>query len=326
MDKINILENFQGKSVLVLGDFILDKYVWGNVTRVSKEAPIPVIKKQKLSYVLGGAGNVAATISELNGNVKVIGLLGEDPEAEHLKELLHEHSIITDDMVEDSSRPTTKKTRVVVGGNQVARIDTESDEPASGKINEKIKQKLLDILPEVDVIVISDRGKGIVTRELMYCITKECKAADKKIIIDPFPAHKDYYSNSYIITPIPAEVREMFNISLEEGGSMKYLGEKTREYFRSNIIIEHSKEGLLVAPDAEESYEIPRHAHNIADITGSRDAFIGVLAMAVATGADLRTAAELSNAAYDITCQKLGTATVTIGELRKLIERKELVF
>ena len=324
MEDTEILEKFQGKKVLVIGDFILDNYIHGTVTRVSNEAPISVVKQAKVTDELGGAGNVAATITELNGNANVIGVVGDDNEGEKLKGLLQENIILTDSIVVDKSRPTTKKSRVIVKGHHLSRLDIESEDEPSKDVKAKLMENIKSYIPDVDVVVVSDRGKGLITRELMGCLIRDCNKTGTKILVDPYPAHMDFYSGVSMMTPIPKEARTMLSLPKSEVEGLMDLSTRTARSLNTIVMMQHSKKGLYYAAPDETQIHIPRETE-ITDITGARDVFLGTLALLIATGAELENTTRISNLAYEITCRKLGSAKLTIREIKDALRQKAFV-
>ncbi len=316
-----MLQQFVGKKVLVLGDFMLDKYLWGDVRRISEEAPVPVVRVIKNNYFLGGAGNVCATITALNGQVFAVGLVGEDDEAEFLKDLLQEHQIITDYIVFDKSRPTTKKTRVLARNQLMLRLDYESYSAPSKPIQQTIISHLNALVPEVDIVVVSDRGKGLITRELMYSLTKLAEKNNKKIIVDPFPKHKDFYMGVSIVTPAEEEARKMADMKGNDPHNVEKMGEFLTEYFNAHVLIRRDLKGIDFFNFHGNAIHIPSSLKEVVDITGNRDVLLGTLALAVSSDLDMKDALKIASAAADITMSKIGTYTPTIGEIESIMKR-----
>ena len=303
-----IIKNFPKPRILVLGDLMLDAYLEGDSNRVSPEAPVPIIRAHKEEYKIGGAGNVAANISELGGNVSFVGTVGNDSSGKRLNKLLKNEGVNTYLVIEN--KQTTIKKRIISMNQQLLRIDYENPAPTKA---EKLFSILKKLLKKCDCILISDYAKGCVTEDLIKFITKNSKVP---VIVDPKQPMPEFYKNCTIITPNEGEAVKM-------GG----LGHSTLHQV-ANFIEKKSKAKVLITRGAKGmSYikkdsliTIPTIAKEAYDVTGAGDTVAAVLALSIAAGAKFEEAAFLANQAAGIVVEKFGTNTVSISELQQAFE------
>ena len=300
MDKklLKIVNKFKEQKILVIGDLILDKYINGDVVRVSPEAPVLILNKTSEDYVLGGAGNVAANIASLSGNAMLMGFIGKDNEGRKIIELAEKKAI---QIFPAYDYKTIKKTRITSENQQLLRIDEEDTNPKYFNLN-LIKQKI----NQVDLIIISDYAKGAITENLMKLISDK----NKKIIVDPKPQNKSFYKDVFLITPNQKEALEMSSCS-----DVHEAGEKLKEELSANIIITRGKEGMSIFNKCVT--DIPTFAKEVFDVSGAGDTVIATLGLALASGADLEQAAIIANHAAEIVVGKHKTAMANFSELKK---------
>lgn len=319
---INILEQFKNKKILVIGDIMLDKYIWGEVSRVSPEAPVQVVKVEKESYAPGGAANVANNVAALNGTTYMIGVVGSDEANKILVSELKNRKINTDGILEDRHKPTIQKVRVVGKGQQLLRFDYEK----KGYLDEGMEKKIFDFvvkrIENIDAIIISDYAKGIITKNLAEKLINLANEKKKIIIIDPKPKHKDFYKNATLMTPNNNEACEMLNTEEENDDDMIRVGKKLLEDLNTPLIITKGEEGMNIFEKNGEITNIPTKAKEVYDIVGAGDTVVATLALALASNATLKEAAILANYAAGITVGKVGTSTVTTEEIKKAIENE----
>jgi D-beta-D-heptose 7-phosphate kinase / D-beta-D-heptose 1-phosphate adenosyltransferase len=308
-----ILLNFKNKKIIVIGDLMLDEYIYGDVTRVSPEAPIPVLKFNSNLFEVGGAGNVASNIASLEGNVYLFSFVGKDREAEILEDLLIKRGI---NCFLDKNEVTTHKKRLVARMQHLIRIDKE--ETSEKYFSSEIREILLEKASEADFIIISDYAKGVVTSDLMELLNP----FRNKIIIDPKPANlslknnPDLYKGVFLITP---NEKESFQIS--ESNDVHSAGKKLREKLETNVMITRAEKGMILF--SEDIIELPTYAREAQDITGAGDTMIAAIAIALASGANLEQAVIISSNAAAIAVEKRGTYSVTLNELQKRIFQEE---
>jgi len=297
-----IIEGFKNKHIVVVGDIILDKYIYGDVSRINPEAPVPVLNVKKVKYVLGGATNVAANITSLGGRCTIMGQVGKDDAGAKVKELLKEQDIDFN-LIENENFMTIKKTRIVAKNQHVVRVDweipKEIEEEHVGNVIKSIKAS------GCDMIIVSDYAKGTVTKELMDGL----KTSDTKIIVDPKPKNKELYKGVFLITPNTQESREMTGTK-----DIEKMGKELVKQLGCNVILTRSEEGVSVF-SGEKHHYIPAKAREVYDVTGAGDTFVAAISLAISSGASLSEAALVANHASGISVSKLGTATVTTNEL-----------
>ncbi len=304
------LDKMQGKKVVVIGDIMLDRYVEGDVSRISPEAPVPVVRISSERCELGGAANVAANIVSLGGEAVLVGFVGEDEAGRELKEILTKKGI---KLIYQEVNSTIQKTRVIGKSQQLVRLDVE--EAYSIKFETEVKRKIFEEAREADVIIISDYAKGVVDIELMDYLA----AFRSKIIVDPKPQNKYLYRGVKLITPNEKE-------SFEMSGKTDYLeaGFLLREQIGSNVLITRGEKG--VALFSEEDVEIPTFAREVFDVTGAGDSVIAAIALAIGAGASLKEASILGNYSGGCAVEHRGTYSVTLSDIRnKLSDRKKII-
>lgn len=317
-----IVDKFKEKNILVLGDLMLDKYVWGDVARISPEAPVPVVDVMREEHVPGGAANVASNISSLGSNVCVMGIVGKDETKEKLTKELIERKIDTGCLITDESKRTIQKVRVFGRNQQLIRFDYEKKGYISKNTEVRVISMLKEKIKNVDAIIISDYAKGTVTRNIIDELKKMCKKEDKMIIVDPKPFHKRFYENVTLITPNHAEAHKMAGIGelKNEDEDIKNLGNKLIEELKSNILITRGEKGMSLFEKSGKVSQIPTFAKEIFDIVGAGDTSVATLTLALASGANFEEAAIIANHAAGITVGKVGTSTVSLEELKESIK------
>jgi D-glycero-beta-D-manno-heptose-7-phosphate kinase len=314
-----IIEDFSGKRVLVIGDIMLDKYLHGRVLRISPDAPVPVVAIEKESYLPGGASNVANNLKMLGGTVSLIGIYGDDEGRTLLKKSLNDYGISTDDLVCDPKRPTIQKIRVLGQGQHLLRIDVEDKNYLNNVHVEDILKKVERLIENLDIVLISDYAKGIITEELMNGLIDICKKHNKKIIVDPKPKHKNFYKNVTLVTPNLMEARRMAGSDLELEEPVGVISKTLRKNLNSNILVTLGDEGMHYCGLDESEINVPTKAKDVIDVTGAGDTVIATLALAIASDSTFEEAACLANHAAGIVVSKEGTATLTKDELLKSI-------
>jgi D-beta-D-heptose 7-phosphate kinase/D-beta-D-heptose 1-phosphate adenosyltransferase len=316
-----LVARLSGRRVLVAGDVILDRFIVGTVTRISPEAPVPVVHFRSEFARLGGAANVAANLSLLGAQVALVGLVGTDAAATRVRGLLAEASISDEGLVEDRSRPTVEKVRIVTERNQqVARVDYEEDADAEGDCERRLADRIDRLGRGAAVVLVSDYLKGVVTRELMRAIGG-LGTNGAPLVVDPKIPHIDYYAGATIVTPNhhEAEIATLRRIRTDEDARAAALEFRRRAGCGAALITRGEHGMWLSAPEAEGA--IPALAREVSDVTGAGDTVVATLALALAAGATLSEAAILANHAAGIVVGRFGPATVTPSELANAISR-----
>jgi D-glycero-beta-D-manno-heptose-7-phosphate kinase len=313
-----ILNRFSDKIILVVGDIMLDEFIWGKVARISPEAPVPVVEVVKETYRLGGAGNVAANIRSLEGTVMVIGVVGRDAAGQRILDSLKASGIATSGVVE-ADRPTTLKTRIIAHNQQVVRADRESRQPLSAAVNQGLTSFFLQNLRKAAAVIVSDYDKGVVNRELLSTILPKAREVGIPVLLDPKVHHADYYHPITFITPNHREAEMLTGMSIDSETELEEAGRKLLQKFEcEHALITRGEEGMSCftrAGDGVLSRHLPTFAREVFDVTGAGDTVIAALALASAGGATMEESAVLANHAAGIVVGKVGTATVSRSEL-----------
>ncbi|MBF0254747.1 MAG: D-glycero-beta-D-manno-heptose-7-phosphate kinase [Candidatus Omnitrophica bacterium] len=310
------VRQFKSARVLVVGDLILDEYIWGNVSRISPEAPIPVVWVKSENYVPGGACNVALNIQTLGARAEVCGVVGSEPRGSRLARLLKQRGIGTSGVLAVRGRPTTIKTRVIAHHQQVVRIDRELVAPLSEKLLTRVVTLLKKRIPEVDAVCIEDYGKGVITPRLVAEVVHLARAHKKIITVDPKENHLMYYRGVTSITPNHHEAAALSGVPIRDDASLWKAGRKLLRILRcENVLITLGESGMCLFKKGAKPVKIPTLAQDVFDVSGAGDTVIGTYTLALACGASYLEAAYLANCAAGIVVGKVGTATVTTREL-----------
>lgn len=316
-----IVNRLAGQRVLVVGDVMVDRFIIGTVTRISPEAPVPVVRYQSEHTRLGGAANVAHNLAALGARVTLVGIVGADRTAERLRAQLSEAGLDTAGLVEDPSRPTVEKVRIIAGRNQqVARIDYEDDADASGAVAQQLAERIASLGREAGVLLVSDYLKGTITRAVMEPLL-DFKRAGSPLLVDPKIPHLECYRGATLVTPNnhEAEVATHRVIRSDEDARAAGVDFRTRAGCDS-VLITRGEHGMWLSSDRVEG-AVPATAREVADVTGAGDTVVATLALALAAGASLPEAAVLANHAAGVKVGKFGPATVSPQELLGAIEQ-----
>ncbi len=306
-----IQNNFTNKRIAVIGDLMLDRYFWGKVSRISPEAPIPIVEVAETSTRLGGAANVANNIATLGGTPVMIGVVGNDAEAKTLQSLVKEKGFPTEGIVIDSSRPTTIKTRVIAHGQHVVRIDQEEKRDLDKVIQTKVLACLEDQIKTLDGIIIEDYNKGVLTKELISDIIKLAKEKVKTITVDPkFNNFFDYKEVS-VFKPNRKETEEALGRRLHkqidfEDSARELLNRLNAE----NVLLTLGEKGMILVERNGTLSHVETKARHVADVSGAGDTVIATLTMAMVAGATIKESATLANYAGGIVCGEVGIVPI----------------
>ncbi len=321
---MSILENFKGKKIIVLGDIMLDKYIWGDVSRISPEAPVQVVKVLKETFAPGGAANVANNIAALGSEVFMVGIVGDENPAEKniLLGELNRRNINTNGIFTDANRPTTLKVRVLGKSQQLLRIDYEKDSNFHASISESILKFMESRISDVDAVVVSDYAKGVVNPRFISKIIALANANKKIFVVDPKPKHRELYKNVTLITPNHNEAVMMAGLSAEDENDLQEVGNNLVKSLSSNILLTKGEKGMALFEKSGDITEIPTKAREVYDVVGAGDTVVAAAALALSAGATLKEAAVISNIAAGIKVGKVGTSTVSLDEIRKELENE----
>ena len=319
MEFEGILRNFRKSRILVIGDLILDRYIWGRVTRISPEAPVPVVEVSEDNFMLGGAANVANNILALGGNVTVAGVTGKDRAGEVLRELLEDRAIGC--ALFEDSRPTTIKTRVIAHNQQVVRFDKEDKTRLAGRVMKEIIAFLKHAVREHDAVIVSDYRKGIVSRELIQGVLRVTRAQKKLLAVDPKVGHFHFYKGVSLVTPNLMEASLGSGVEIKDETSLMRAGRTLMNRLScSAVLITRGEEGMSLF-EKDRVTHIPTMARHVYDVTGAGDTVIAAFTLAYAAGASLQEAAAFANHAAGIVVAEVGTAVVTPEKLRESLKK-----
>jgi D-glycero-beta-D-manno-heptose-7-phosphate kinase len=317
-----IIGNFPRSRVLVVGDIMADHFIWGKVSRISPEAPVPVVEVKKDNFMLGGCANVLNNIFAMGGRVHLAGVIGSDETGRRLLSEFRSRGVDTGGIVVEAGRPTTLKTRIVAHGQQVVRFDREDRKPVQVKSIRKILSYIESLRDDLGALVISDYGKGVVTHPLLDGIRKVIAGRPIFTCVDPKQRDFSLYQGFDIITPNNHEAGHAAGEEMQNGQDHIRVGMKLlQQYDFKALLITRGEEGMsLFEKDGRMKHTVfPTEAREVFDVTGAGDTVIGVLALSLAAGASFREAAYLANHAAGIVVGKAGTATVTREELKKAL-------
>ena len=317
-----LVAGFAGKRILVIGDLMLDEFIWGTVSRISPEAPVPIVNVTGESYYPGGAANVARNVSGLAGGAAVMGLAGMDASGGRLMELMQVAGIDTSTVERGEAVRTTVKTRIIARNQQVVRVDRERKSPLTeAQVNEAMR-RLDAVIGGVDGIIVADYGKGFLTQPMADYLCREARAHGKVLAVDPHPHTSLAWRGATAIKPNRMEAFLAAGMPLTdpvapvlEDRALLEVGRRLAERWQSRmILITLGEQGMLLL-EGETVYHTPTRAKDVFDVSGAGDTAIAVFTLGLAAGASAAEAAELANRASGIVVGKLGTATVTPAEL-----------
>lgn len=309
--------------VLVVGDVMLDQFIWGNVSRISPEAPVPVVDFSRESYMPGGAANVARNLVSLAARAELFGAIGHDDAARRLVKLLGEQKIGCEGLVESAARHTSVKTRIVAHQQQVVRVDRETLGGLEGKTTSALLAGLKRKISGADAVIIGDYGKGVVTQPLLDEVKKVCRDRGVWLSLDPKPVHHLHLGGLSLITPNRKEAFELANLPdetknadpLADENLLRVAERLLAELHPALLLITLGELGMLLCQRGHKPFHIPTVAQEVFDVSGAGDTVIASFTLAIAAGASPVEAAILSNHAAGIVVGKVGTATTTPGEL-----------
>jgi D-beta-D-heptose 7-phosphate kinase/D-beta-D-heptose 1-phosphate adenosyltransferase len=314
----DLLEKISGRSILIIGDLMLDHFVVGRVDRISPEAPVPVVQYERDEYRLGGAANVASNIVAMGGRVQTVGVIGQDDDGKRLTAEMSAMGIGTGGVITDRSRCTTRKLRVVTTRKQqVARIDYENDGEVSGPVEAAIRRKVEELAATADAILLSDYLKGAVSRDVAQAASAAARRRGIPLLVDPKVPHIDYYAGATVVTPNHHEAESVTHMRIRSADDAREAARRFKERVGCEcVLITRGEHGMwLLAREGETN--LPAEAREVADVTGAGDTVISALALGLAAGATLADAARLANRAAGIVVGKFGSATVSVDELRQ---------
>ena len=312
----DVVKKFSDKKLMVIGDLLLDQFIWGEVSRISPEAPVPVVWVKNEGFMPGGSCNVANNLAKLGANVSLVGVVGRDEKAVILKDLLKERGISFGGIITDSQRPTILKTRVIAHHQQVVRIDRESVDILHESIIGKMKDYVRDTIKDIDGIVIEDYGKGVITPSLLKFVVPLARKYGKMVAVDPKENHFRYYKGATVMTPNHHEAAKAVGFVLDSDEKILRAGAKMLKDFRLEVaLITLGERGMMVFAKGKKPCHIPTVAQEVFDVSGAGDTVISVYTLAAVSGASPMIAAHIANCAGGIVVGKVGVAVVSKEEL-----------
>ncbi len=319
----HILRGAAGKRILVIGDVMLDEFVWGKVSRISPEAPVPVVEVISQSSYPGGAANVARNLVEFTPHVRVMGAIGRDAHGTHLVDLLVAEGIQTDALIQVDDWPTIVKTRIIARQQQVVRVDRERRTRVGEAVMSEVMERAHEVLTETDVVIFEDYGKGFLGQELKDRICAVARDCGIVVCVDPNPGNPIDWSGATVIKPNRGEAFAAAGMVLTEAdenplgdGPLQEVGRRLVELWDvEQLLVTLGEDGMILFERGNEAYHTPTRAQEVFDVSGAGDTVIAVYALGLAAGVSARDAAEMANHAAGIVVGKLGTATVGPEEL-----------
>lgn len=322
-----IASRFSHLKLLVIGDLILDEFIWGKVRRISPEAPVPVVEVCNETYYPGGAANVARNLREFSKEIYLMGLIGTCPHGQRLKELLEEETIQLDCLIESPCYQTIVKTRVIAGQQQLVRVDREKKTSLTPLQTEQALECLNGLIDKIDGIIIEDYAKGLLTQDLVDAIVARARQAGKIVTIDPNPGNRLSWDGATVVKPNRSEAFALSGYTMsdpvdppsQDPALLEVGAALLRRWETDSILVTLGEQGIMLFQRNSSPYHIPTRAREVFDVSGAGDTTIAVFTLALCAGASYIEAAELANHAAGIVVGKLGTATVSFDELEASI-------
>jgi len=319
MNYERIIKDFKNRKILVIGDIILDHYIWGKVNRISPEAPVPVVEVTRENFLLGGAANVANNIVSLGGHAAIVGINGEDIAGEALRSILLQKGVDCSGLFTEN-RPTTVKTRVIAHNQQVVRFDREDSKYVDGRILKGILSHIHGILNDFDAVIISDYKKGMVTEDLVKGVLKKTRPKKMFVSVDPKVGHFDFYKGVSLITPNLMEATLGAGMEITDDKSLNRAGQTLlKKLSLKAALITRGEHGMNLFEKNKVTH-IPTVGRKVYDVTGAGDTVISAFTLAHASGADLKDSAVIANHAAGIVVGEVGTAVASPEQLMESFE------
>ena len=316
----DIFTKIKDTKIIVIGDLMLDRYIWGTVGRISPEAPVPVVEVQSESSRLGGAANVAHNITTLGATAIPIGIVGDDQFGAVVRDFMGQITSTSEGIITDSSRITTVKSRVIAHGQHVVRTDRESKTPISAKICDRIIEFLETVIDEAHAIIFEDYNKGLITSRLIKKVL--ALAADKKkpVMVDPKFNHFFDYQGVAVIKPNRREAEEVLGLRMDSEEAVMKVGGKLLERLNcENVLLTLGEDGMYLFQKSGEVTHVETKARKVHDVSGAGDTVIGTFAVVIAAGANPQEAATLANYAAGLVCEEVGIVPIYHKKLQEVI-------
>jgi D-beta-D-heptose 7-phosphate kinase/D-beta-D-heptose 1-phosphate adenosyltransferase len=311
-----LLREFKKRRILVIGDAMLDEFVWGRVSRISPEAPVPVLEVTRESVHLGGAGNVASNIRALGGQATLVSVIGRDIAGARLADELAQADIQSLLIEAQDGRPTTIKTRLIAHHQQLVRADRERSDDLPSETAHALRAALDSVISDCDAIVVSDYQKGLITPRLMKHVVRLARRHDLDVLVDPKVRHFASYRGVTVITPNQLETEQAAQMRIRNDADLERAGAKILKQLRCQaLLVTRGEHGMSLFRAGRQTFHIPTFAREVFDVTGAGDTVIATLTLALSAGARIEDAAVLANAAAGVVVGKVGTATASQDEV-----------
>jgi len=317
---VKYIDAFPGTQVLVIGDIMMDEYIWGDVSRISPEAPVPVVEVRRETKMLGGAANVCNNIVSLGGKCILCGVVGKDAAGQEILEKVRALGSVTDGIISESDRPTSIKTRIVAHNQQVVRFDREKKKKISPESSERLLNFVQEMRGDIDAIVVADYGKGVISGDLMRGLRNLAEESGIVLGVDPKVGNFEHYHEIDVITPNHHEAGAYCRIEIVDQETLIQAGRQMLDELNCrSVLITQGKDGMTLFEKGGEMSHIPTVARKVFDVTGAGDTVISTFCLGLAAGMGLKPAAVLSNFAAGIVVGEVGTSTVKADELKRVI-------
>lgn len=320
---MEFIDNFSGLNVLIVGDVMLDRYCWGSVDRISPEAPVPVVRLAHNTNVPGGAANVASNVAGLGARPILVGIVGDDEDGSVLPTSLESFGVPGSHIIPIPGRRTTVKTRIVAHGQQVIRLDQETDSDISDVEEELVLASLAELMPTADIVVVSDYAKGLLTKRILRQLIAMARESGKSIVVDPKGRDYSKYDGASLLTPNRREAADAAGLDINTVDLVSLAGSKLlADRSVDALLVTQGEEGMTLFESNSEPFHLKALAREVYDVTGAGDTVIATFAVASAAGADRREAAKLANIAARIVVGQIGTTSITVEELKTALQER----
>ena len=313
-----LLDGFPRAKVAILGNIMLDRYVWGDVNRISQEAPVPIVEVRRNSSRFGAAANVAENVASLGARAILVGVVGDDDAGRELLSLLTGRGVEVDGVVTEPNRPTTTKLRVIAHSQQVVRADSEVTTDISGDVEERVIDGLKRAIADADVLIVSDYGKGVVTQRTIAAAISTARELGKMVCVDPKESHFASYVGVTAITPNQKEAGAAVGTAITDESTLLSVGwELLKRLEAECVVITRGEQGMSLFMSGGELVNLPTVAREVFDVTGAGDTVVSALAVALAAGASMEEAAIVANHAAGLVIREIGTASVGLDAIER---------
>lgn len=306
-----VFDDFSSQTIMIIGDVMVDSYIWGDVNRISPEAPVPIVRTTRKDFRLGGAGNVALNIAAMEAKPILCTLIGNDDEGRKIESRMKERGISTEGLVVSNERPTTVKTRILSGHQHVVRLDEESEKPATRKERASLKKQIDAVLSKCNAIIFEDYDKGVISKDLINHVVVQ--AIEKKIpvIVDPKKRNFLNYHHVDLFKPNLKELREGLKLdSLTDLEDVKTAVQKIKSKLGTKGVLTTLSENGAYIDYNDEKYHAPAHVREISDVSGAGDTVVSIAALCLSIGLDAKKVVQLSNLAGGLVCEHLGVVPI----------------